>query len=77
MILFFVRKIENLINEFGMIQTKQIQIEKKWSHNNNYDSQMDSKDIEIIYNNNSNNNSSINYNSNNLVQKNLFKHLLK
>ena len=38
---------------------------------------MDSKDIEIIYNNNSNNNSSINYNSNNLVQKNLFKHLLK
>ena len=30
---------------------------------------MDSKDIEIIYNNNSNNNYSINYNSNNLIQK--------
>ncbi len=30
---------------------------------------MDSKDIEIIYNNYSNNNYSINYNSNNSVQK--------
>ena len=38
---------------------------------------MDSKDIEIIYNNNSNNYSSINYNSNNSVQKKFVQEFTK
>ena len=80
----FVKKIplENLMDEFGIIQSKQIQInnqiDKKTSVNvsqnfNNENSEKETinskeKDIEIIYNNNITN-SSINYNTNNPIQK--------